>query len=257
MLMLEQFLVAQVFALFLIFCRIGGCIMVLPGFGENYVPPSVRISLTFMISLILLPLIGKSMPPVPASAISFVLLVASEILIGLFIGSICKILIAVTHVTGMFFSFQSGMSSAVVYDVTQSAQGSLLGNFMGLMALVLIFSTGLHHIMLRAATDSYVVFTPGHWPPLHDLMETIARTVSDVFLISLQLSTPLLVIGTLLFLGAGVLARLMPTIQIFFLITAPQLMVCLFMLSTTISAIMLWYMEFYREKLLTIFTYVK
>jgi flagellar biosynthetic protein FliR len=128
---------------------------------------------------------------------------------------------------------------------------------MGLLALVLIFSTGLHHLMLRGITESYLVFIPGHWPPLHDFVETAVRTLADTFVIALQVATPLIVVGTLLFLGAGILSRLMPTMQVFFVIVPPQLLINFFIITTTFSAIMLWYMEFYREKLMTIFSYVK
>jgi flagellar biosynthetic protein FliR len=255
--MIESFLLSQVFALFLIFCRIGSGIMVMPVFGETYVPIQVRLTLAFVLSLVLVPLLEHAIPPLPPSPLALGLLVASEIMTGLFIGTVCNILISATHVAGMIFSFQSGMSSAVIYDVTQSSQGSLIGNFLGLLALVLIFSTGLHHLMLRGITDSYTVFPPGHWPPLHDFVETAVRTVSDTFIIAAQVSTPLIVAGTLLFLGAGILSRLMPTMQVFFVIIPPQLLINMFILTTTLSAIMLWYMEFYREKLMVIFNYVK
>lgn len=255
--MLQQFLVSQVFALFLIFCRIGSGIMALPAFGETYVPASLRLALAFMISLLLVPLLSHSLPALPSSPLALALLVSSEILTGLFLGLICNMLISATHVAGMIFSFQSGISSAVIYDVTQASQGSLIGNLMGLLAVVLVFSTGLHHLMLRGITQSYSVFAPGQWPDMHDFVETAARTVADTFLIALQVTTPLVVIGTLLFLGAGVLARLMPTMQIFFVITPPQLLINIFILTTSFSAIMLWYMEFYREKLMALFSYVK
>jgi flagellar biosynthetic protein FliR len=255
--MIETFLISQVFALFLIFCRIGSAIMILPVFGEAYIPPLVRLTLAFMVSLLLVPLLGSVIPPLPASPLSLALIVASEITTGIFIGAVCNILISATHIAGMIFSFQSGMSSAVIYDVTQSSQGSLIGNLMGLLTITLLFTTGLHHLMLRGITESYAVFIPGHWPPLHDFVETAVRIISDTFIIAVQVSTPLLVIGTLLFLGAGILSRLMPTMQVFFVITPPQLLICIFILTTTFSAIMLWYMEFYREKLMMIFGYVK
>ena len=188
--MLESFLVSQVFAFFLIFCRIGSGILVMPAFGETYVPPQLRLALAFMLSLLLVPLLGHAIPPLPSSPLALALLVASEILTGLFIGTICSILISATHVAGMIFSFQSGMSSAVVFDVTQSSQGSLIGNFMGLLALVLLFASDMHHLMLHGLTDSYAVFAPGHWPPLHDFVETATRTVADTFLIAAQVSTP-------------------------------------------------------------------
>ena len=255
--MLEPFLVSQVFAFFLIFCRVGSGIMILPAFGETYVPPQIRLAFAFMLSLLLVPVVGKVIPPLPSTPLALTVLVASEILTGLFIGTICNILISATHVAGMIFSFQSGMSSAVIFDVTQSSQGSLIGNFMGLLALVLIFAADLHHLMLRGITDSYLVFLPGNWPPIGDFMETAARTVSDTFIIATQISTPLIVVGTLLFLGAGILSRLMPTMQVFFVLIPPQLLISFFVITTTFSGIMLWYMEFYREKLMTIFSYVK
>lgn len=231
--------------------------MLLPAFGETYVPPQLRLGFAFVLCLLLVPVIGKTIPPLPTSAVALTMLVGSEILTGLFIGTICNMLISVTHVAGMIFSFQSGMSSAVVYDVTQSSQGSLIGNFMGLLAIVLIFTTDLHYFILRGITQSYSVFTPGHWPPVRDFVESAVRITADTFMIAMQVSTPLIVVGTLLFLGAGVLSRLMPTMQVFFVITAPQLLISIFILTTTFSAVMLWFMEFYREKLMMIFSYVK
>ena len=255
--MLGQFLVAQVFAFFIIFCRIGSAVMLVPAFGETYVPPQLRLAFTFMLTLLLVPLIGKAIPALPGSPLALTLLVACEILTGLFIGTLCNILISATHTAGMIFSFQSGLSSAVLYDVTQSSQGSIIGNFMGLLAIVLLFATDLHYLILRGITESYSVFTPGQWPPVKDFMETAVRTLSDTFMIAAQVSEPLIVAGTLLFLGAGVLSRLMPTMQVFFVITAPQLIITIFVLTTTFSAVMLWFMEFYREKLIMIFSYVK
>jgi len=255
--MLEHFLVSQVFVFFLIFCRIGSGIMLLPGFGESYVSQRVRLVLALMITLLLTPVLGKTFPPMPSSSLALALLVIIEIITGIFIGSICNILISVTHIAGMIFSFQSGISSAVIFDATQNSQGSLVGNFFGLATIVLLFITDLHHMMLRGITQSYSVFIPGHFLPLQDAVNTVVRLTSETFIMAVQISAPFIVIGTLLFLGAGVISRLMPTVQVFFIITAPQLLVSFFILVTTFSAMMLWYMEFYKDKLTEVLGYLK
>lgn len=255
--MLEAFLVSQIFNFILIFCRIGAGLMVLPGFGETYVSPRIRLMLALMISLLLTPVLGPSLPPLPTSAITLTLLVMCEIVIGLFIGGICRIMISVTHVAGTVFSYQSGLSSAVIYDVTQSTQGSLMGNFFGLITMVLLFDTGLHGFMLRGITESYGVFTPGHLPPIHDFTEAAARLLSDSFIVAIEITMPMIVVGTLLFLGAGILSRLMPSLQIFFLITSPQIAVNFFALIAAFSAMMLWYMDFFRDKLTIYLGYLK
>ncbi|HEU5046920.1 MAG TPA: flagellar biosynthetic protein FliR [Rickettsiales bacterium] len=254
--MLEHFLVSQIFAFLLIFCRVGSGIMALPGFGESYVPVNIRLCFALLICLILTPALGNKMPPLPSSSIILALLIANEVLVGIFIGSLCKILISVMHIAGSIIAMQAGVSSAVVFDPNQRSQGPIIGNFLSLVTLVMIFGMGLHYLMLRAVVESYVVFVPGHFPPLNDFVGTIVRLTSQSFTMAVQLSAPLIIAGTLLFLGAGILARLMPTVQIFFLITAPQVLIGFFILITAFSALMLFYMDFYREKIMSILGYL-
>lgn len=255
--MLEQFLVAQVFSFFLIFCRIGAGLMVMPGYGETYISPRIRLNFALVVSLVLTPVLSKSLPALPASPLALTILIFAEVLVGLFIGGICRILISATHVAGTIFSFQSGLSSAVLYDVSQSSQGSLMGNFFGLITVVLLFATGMHAYMLRGIAESYVVFAPGNFPPIQDFAEAATRIAADTFMVAVEISTPVIVIGTLLFLGAGILARLMPSLQIFFLITSPQIIINFFALIAAFSAMMLWYMEFFRDKLSHFLGYLK
>jgi len=255
--MLEHFIVSQVFAFLLIFCRIGSGLMLLPGFGENYVPPMVKLGFALMITLVLLPVLGSAMPPFPSSPLTLFLLVAGEMLIGIFIGNVCQILISVTHVAGAIFSVQSGIASAVVFDANQNSQGSLIGNFFGILTIVLLFVTDLHYMMLRGVTESYAIFPPGKFPPVHDFVGTIAHTASDSFTMAVQISAPVIIVGTLLFLGAGIISRLMPTIQVFFVLTAPQLLIGFFVFITSFSAITLFYMEFYKDRIMSIMGYLK
>ena len=240
----------------MIFCRIGSGIMIMPGFGESYVSMKIRLSLALIISLLLTPLLIKAMPSFPSSALTLTLMILSEILLGLLIGSICKVIINATHIAGEIFSLQAGISSAVIYDVTQQTQGSLLGNFIGLTALVVLFATDLHHVMLRGITDSYQVFAPGLFPEIHDFIESYAHLVSETFIIAVQISAPMIIIGTLLFLGAGIISRLMPNLQIFFIIIAPQLLIGFFILITSFSAIILFYINFYQDHLTSFISYL-
>ncbi len=255
--MLEHFLISQIFAFFLIFCRVGSGIMVLPGFGETYVSARIRLSLALIISLLLTPLLISTIPPIPASSLTLALLITAEVLTGILIGSICQILISIMHIAGTVLSVQAGVSSAVVFDVTQQSQGSIIGNFLGIIAVVLIFTTNLHHVMIRGITESYTVFAPGKFPPIGDFAQTAAHMVSDTFNMAIQISAPLIIVGTLVFVGAGIISRLMPTMQVFFVIIAPQLMVGFFIIITTFSAFMLWSLEFYKDKLASFITYLK
>lgn len=231
----------------LVFSRTGSAIMLLPGFGESYVTPRIRLILALLFSLILSPII-QHMPQVPSTTLMLMRYVISEVLIGLFIGAIGRILIATVHVAGIVIAYQSSLSSAITSGLNQyQGQDTSVGNLMGMTAVLLIFATNMHHMMLRGLVDSYTLFLPGELPPLQDVANLATSTVSKVFAMGIQLAAPSIVIGLMLYLGAGILAKLMPNLQIFFLLMPPQLLLVFFIFMFTISSIMLWYLDFFEH----------
>lgn len=244
--MLSQFLISQLFAFLLVFCRTGSAIMLLPGFGEQYVSPRIRLLIALSFSLVLAPVI-QSIPPVPSGTLELLRLLVPEILIGLFMGAISRILIAAVHVAGIIIAYQSSLSASITTGINQyQGQDSSIGNLLGMTAVVLIFATNLHHVMLRGLADSYSLFLPGELPPLQDMANLATHTLSSIFTMGMQLAAPNIVIGLMLYLGAGILARLMPNIQIFFILLPPQLLLSFFIIMITISSIMLWYLDFFE-----------
>lgn len=249
--MLSKILITELFAFLLVFCRVSSAIMVLPGFGESYVPTRVRLLLAAMFSILLAPTI-KYLPDVPSDIMPLFTLLLAEVMIGIFLGGLSRMLIAAVHMSGMIISYQSSLASAVTQDLTISqAQGTSLGNLLGVSALVLLFTTDLHHLILRGLADSYSLFPSGQFPIIEDFANHATHTINASFQMAMKMAAPHLVIGLLLYLGAGIIARLMPNIQIFFLLMAPQLLISFFILMVTFSSIMLWYMDYFKDSLAT------
>ena len=248
--MLEQFLVSQVFAFLLIFCRVGGGLMLLPGIAEAYVMPRARLGLALTIALVLTPALGAFMPPVPTSPLTLLALITAECLTGIFIGAISRILISTMHVAGMILAVQSGLASATLFDINQAGQGSAIGNLLGMVAVILLFALDLHHVMIRGLTDSYTLFQPGQFPPVGDFASMAATVMGRSFMVAVQFSAPMLVCGFIVYLAGGVLARLMPTMQVFFVIIPPQILISFFLLMSVLSGAMLWYMRYVEDTLI-------
>jgi flagellar biosynthetic protein FliR len=245
--MLDQFVTAEIFSFLLVFCRIGSAIMLLPGFGEAYVSARVRLLFALAFSLVLTPVL-PALPALPASVPALVTLVAGEILIGLFLGGLARIIISALHIAGTIIAMQSSLASALVQDVTQiQGQASPIGNLLGMTALVLMFATNLHHILLEGLASSYITFTAGHFPVVEDMANHATLLMNGAFNAALRIAAPHVVIGIILYLGAGVVARLVPNIQIFFLLMAPQILISFFVLMITFSAIMMWFLDHFRE----------
>ena len=245
--MLENLLPGTLFAVRLIFARIGSAIMIMPGFGETYVAPRARLLLAIAISIVVTPVVSAGLPEAPASPIALFLLLGSEIGIGLFIGMAARVIVSALYVAGVVVAFQSSLSNAFVFDPNQAAQGSLSGTFLSIVGLLLIFVTGLHHLMLQAVVDSYALFQPGVVPPIGDFSDVMARLVAQSFVLALQISAPFVVIGMVFYLGLGLLARLMPQVQIFFVALPLQITLGFLILAVTLSASMLWFLESFEN----------
>ncbi|TAE33298.1 MAG: flagellar biosynthetic protein FliR [Alphaproteobacteria bacterium] len=240
---LEGYLIQNIFAVLLIFSRFGAAIMLLPGFGESYVYPRARILIALAISLVMAPLLEPHLPSVPASPGSLVVLLISEILIGLMLGLLARMLLAIMHVTGMIISYQSSLALATQFDSSQVTQGSIIGNFFSLFALMLIFAFDLHHMLLRGVADSYSILLPTNTPPLEDMASYMVDTVALVFRIGIQLAAPSIVSGLLIYLAAGALSRIMPNMQVFFVIMPLQLYISFFILMITTVGILTEWVE--------------
>lgn len=246
---LEQFLVSELFAFLLIFTRIGSALMVLPGIGETYVSPRFRLPIAVMISLVLVPFLEPRLPPVPTSPLTLFVLLASELITGLFMGIMARMLVTVTHTVGMIMSYQSSLAAATMFDVSQASQGSGLGNFLGVTTVVILFATDLHHLMLAGLVDSYELLSPGQILPLGDMVQMMSTLVSECFKVAFKLSSPLIVSGLMIYLGAGLLARVMPNMQVFFVIIPPQIQISFAVITLTLSGLFFWYIDFIEEKL--------
>jgi flagellar biosynthesis protein FliR len=250
--MLSQFVTAEIFAFLLIFCRVGSAIMLLPGFGELYVTARARLFIALMFALVLVAPLSPMLPKVPVSGGAVFILLIGEILIGLMMGAMARMLIAGVHMAGGIIAYQSSLSSALTSNIAGfTGQDTSLGNLLSMSVIVLIFTTDLHHVMLKSLMDSYQVFTPGMMPMMEDVANHATSTMSGAFRVAMKLSAPHVVVGMLLYLGAGIIARLMPNLQVFFLLMPPQLLISFFILMFSVSAMLLWYLEHLREALST------
>lgn len=245
--MLKEFLPAEIFAFLIIFCRIGATIMILPGIGEAYVAPRVRLSLALLISALVAPLAQPSLPPEPLQVGALAVFICAEIAIGLFIGAAARLAISVFQVAGTIIAFQSSLGFGSFYDPTQGGQSAIIAAFLSLLGITAIFAADLHHLTLRAVIESYLAIPPLGAIPIGDFVQLGGQMVSGAFKLGIQISAPFLVYGVVFNIGLGALNRLMPAIQISFIVMPLQIALAFILLAGTLSATTLWFLEYYAN----------
>lgn len=241
-----SFLPALATAYLLAFARIGTMVMLLPGLGERSVPVRMRLTLALALAAVILPL-HRAAYAIDLRAIEPVLaMLGAEILIGVILGMTARLTLSALQVTGSIIAQQLGLGFITAIDPSQGQQGALFGNFLTLLAVALVFAADLHHLVIAALSDSYTLFRPGEVPLTGDLAALTTKLVAGAFRIGVQLSAPFLVFGLLFNLGLGVLSRLMPQMQVFFIAMPVSILAGLLiflMVAATMMATFLGYFE--------------
>jgi len=211
-----SFLPALAAVFVLAFARIGAMVMLLPGLGEQNIPVRVKLSIALLLTLIILPLHRAAYQVDLQSLAGPMVLMVHEIVIGIVLGATARVTLSALQVAGAVIAQQMGLGFVTSVDPTQGQQGVLIGNFLTMLGVTLLFATDSHHLVITALNDSYAVFGPGEIMPSGDVAALATSAFTAAFRIGLQLSAPFLVFGLVFNIGLGVLARLMPQMQVYF-----------------------------------------
>lgn len=241
--MLREMLTSNLFQWMLIFARIGSGIMFLPGFNSSMVSARVRLLFALMLSFVLMPALSGRLIAPPPTPIGLFLLLAGEIAFGIFIGLVVQTLVTALDFAGSTIGYATGLTNMFTYDPITEQQSALITGFLNLVAMTLIFVSNTHHLMLHALADSYSIYSPGQPLPLDDLAQTLTRTLSASALMGVRLSAPLMVFTITMNVGLGLLNRLVPNMQVFFVAQPLQILGGLTVLMICLPAILMLFMS--------------
>lgn len=223
-------------AFFLLFARLGSVFALLPLFGEEAVPGRVRLLAALGLTAGLWSFLGPQIPRVDDARLPGLLV--AELLVGLGIGLLVRLLWSAVAIAGSVASAQVGLSSALVFDPGQGGQAPLLSRFVGVAAAVAVMAAGVHHLWIAAVIRSYQVFPVGGLPPAADFARLAVETAGQALALGAGLAAPLLVYGLLFNVALGLATRLAPSIQLFFIAQPAQLLGGLALFGATVGAVL-------------------
>ena len=236
----------------LVFARIGAMVMLLPGFGETNIPTRIKLSIALLLTLIILPLHRTAYQVDMNSLTPLLVLMLHEIVVGVVLGATARVTLSALQVAGSVIAQQLGLGFVTAIDPTQGQQGLLIGNFLTILGLTLLFATDSHHLVIAALSESYRIFSPGEVFPSGDVAALATRAFAAAFKIGLQLSAPFLVFGLVFNIGLGILARLMPQMQVYFVGIPLSILIGFLILLLVVGAMMSTFLDSVEAMLRTL-----
>ena len=185
---------------------------------------NIRAGMALLLTILVLPLLAPGLPAMPGSSISLLGWIAGEIMIGLWLGWLARLPMLALPIAGQFAAGALGLSNVLQPDPLLGPQASALSRLFGLVAPVLLLTSGLYVLPLTALVTSYRLFVPGAWLTGGDLALSVTDAVSDSLALSLQLGGPFIAAGIVWQLVLGVVARLVPQLQVYFVAMPGQIM---------------------------------
>nr|WP_294546287.1 flagellar biosynthetic protein FliR [uncultured Rhodopila sp.] len=219
--------------------RVGGAMALLPALGESAAPAIVRIGLALGITILLLPDLQPMTPVVPESGLQMALMVAGEVATGLWFGWVARMFALALPIAAQFIAYLIGLSSVLQPDAELGSQSTALGKLFELAAPMLILSTGLYVLPLKALDGLFRLIPPGHMLPAGDSAEVALHAVGTAFGLALQLASPFVVADIVWHVAIGQIARAGSRMQIYFVSMPGQILGGLALLMLTGSAIIL------------------
>ena len=224
---------APLAALGIMLARPAMLISTAPVFGGAFAPAQVRIGLTFLLALSMLPT-----TPMPAigSSVVIVLIIAREMAIGLSIGLAIRALVAGAEMAGHLTATQLGFTYGAVVDPQSGVRNNVLAVFYGNIALVTFFAIDGHHALIRAMAHSYVQMPIGAGGVDESLVRSVMQMLGVVFVMGVRFAMPVIIVMLVTELAMGLISRSAPMLNLQALAMPVRVVIGLIVMASIIPA---------------------
>lgn len=196
------------------FLRVLGLMLAEPLLSNRNVPTTARVGLAIFVTLVVTPLL-PAMPQVDPASAAGLFIAAQQLLIGLAMGFVVRIALTAAEMAGQLAGLQMGLGFAVFFDPQSSAQTAVVGQFMGLFALLLFLSINGHALVIAALAESFQVL-PVSAEPLGPLgFRVLAEFGGVIFGTGLLISLPVIAALLVANVAVGIMTRAAPQLNLF------------------------------------------
>lgn len=198
----------------LILVRVGGIVLVAPVFGGNDVPARFRILLAFALAVLMMPAHWTMQIAEPPTLIDYVLVIASELIIGLSIGLCMMIFFSCIYVAGALIGQMGGLLAGQLLDPTSGEQIPMISRFLYLLAVAVFVCIGGLRVLMAALLDSFQTLPLGEGGIHLPLLETFVRILSAGFLLSFRIAAPITIGILVAMIVMGMLSKTLPQLNL-------------------------------------------
>jgi flagellar biosynthesis protein FliR len=214
-----QYFVYHFQVFLLIMMRMNSMMIIAPFFSSGVIPFKVKALISFLITLVIFPVVAKSGYIIPGDIGGYSLLILKEVLIGLYLGFLLSLIFTAFQLAGEYYSVLVGFGISEVLDPLAQVSIPLIGQLKNMIGLLVFLVINGHHFLIKAIYRSYelvplVSFEEGVF---NGLMKYVVYSMSGMFIVALKIALPVLATVFLVEVSLGILAKAAPQMNILML----------------------------------------
>lgn len=199
----------------IILIRVGGILAVMPAIGTRSVPLQVRIGLVLGLTVILFPVVSEQLKPLTVSFPQILPLMFTEFMVGMVLGFAVRFVMSAFNIAGELIGVQMGINLMSTLDpIAAAGQTPVVGQFMGLLTMLVFFAIDGHHMMFEALVASFHLVPPLHVHLSGFLVESVLKLGIGMFVLALKVGGPVMTALFIVTLGMGILGRSIPQLNV-------------------------------------------
>jgi flagellar biosynthetic protein FliR len=208
----------NVLATFIVFCRIGACLMLVPGYSSVNVPPQIRLFVAVVTSFALTPILLSILKPLvdDASPLTLALLIGTELVVGSVIGFGGRVFFLALQTMLSVMASAIGLSSIPGTPVGDTDPAPPVVPLIMAAVTTLFFLTDQHWQVLRGLMNSYDVWRPGEKLTGEMALNQLVSRLADAFVLTLRITSPFIVYSVVVNFSIGLINKLTPAIPVYF-----------------------------------------
>tara|TARA_Y100001960_G_scaffold313821_1_gene377267 strand:+ start:48 stop:818 length:771 start_codon:yes stop_codon:yes gene_type:complete len=235
---------------FMTFVRLSGIFATAPFFNDKAVSKAHRLALAMTLAIAIAPVVSTYIPAIPGSVGLLVVIIAGEFLIGLLLGYSAKLFMLAFNFAGDFMAAMMGLQAASQMDPRSGSNTTTLSTFLSLVALAAFLALDLHLFILKAFVESYDIIGFNKAMDLGEVSLAIITTVGKITVLGVKLAAPVVVVNFIINCSLGILNRLVPQIQVFFISMPLTMLVGIFVLVLTMASMLILFTEEFENNLI-------
>jgi flagellar biosynthetic protein FliR len=194
--------------------RVAALVIVAPVFGSRAMPGRIRLMIALALTWVILPFV----PPIPMVeplSPTGLLITAQQVLIGLSMGFLLRLVFGAVELGGVVISTQIGLSFAMLVDPQSGSQSPLISQFYSLLATLVFLGLNGHLILIQLLVDSFTVLPVAPTGADRDWLWILVNWASHMFAGAVLVALPAIASLLVVNLAFGVMVRAAPQLNIF------------------------------------------